>query len=434
MDKDASYFMNYQDERFSGHIIEISIDTGRKKIIPGLFGYIKEISPKGQYYTVKQSITNKTYNVMRSGIVVPSKMYDQLNRILGSSSEPAFSWEKPYYSYSTMKRTMVIKTSSGDIVHKDITASLVRKVGDIEEYHIHTMQNNEEKHINYLVRRTAIPDTYELIDQNQGNTILWLSPDGRWYSKSSVMLPINLNVSVYSDIQDISPEKREMIITTDGSTSYTIREDDNTVVLINYREKSLMRISQDPSSISNLSLSPDGRFLLYISIPSGSMELNKESFTQNSPKELEFRILDLKNGKKTLLERFPESLLSVKRLDYLKKTNLSPPELRYQMLNNLTVLPCAWSNDYKLAVLYYENLYLYQYIQGEERFIPLGRIDVANASIFDTDWDHFFYFLRNTTMDFWSNNTILILNLYTPSLWKLDLREYFSKKEAEKKL
>ncbi|MBN1901871.1 hypothetical protein JW926_11165 [Candidatus Sumerlaeota bacterium] len=340
MEKDKPYFLEHRNDWSSGYIMEISIDTGRKRFIPGLFGYITEISPEGKYYAVEQSITKASYNVTPSGFVIPSGIYDKLGKIFGYSTAAPFFWQRSFYHYKRRER-MVIKTTS----------------------------------------------------------------------------------------RDISPEKRGKIISADGSTSYKIQEGNNVAILIHHSEIGIngdLMFTQKFAPNKHISLSPDERYLLYITIPFQSVEFHDESLSQDSPKELEFRILDLKTGNRTLLEKVPASILSEKHYEYLKQKK-HPLSYKIRIISyDLSFIPCAWSNDFKLAVLYDENLYLYQYLPGEKRFIILGRVNMP-AELYSDSEEH-----DSLTMEIWSEDILLILSRLKESdtLWKLDLRSCIMEKKS----
>ena len=110
----------------------------------------------------------------------------------------------------------------------------------------------------------------------------------------------------------------------------------------------------------------------------------------------------------------------------------SPTETEYNELVKFeeifVSLPImVWSDDLKLAVLHDETLYIYQKNPSGNDFEKILSIDILEdlcekePSLFDP---------LGVSMDFWSNDLLLFMVNNNSSIWKLDLREYFSKKET----
>jgi hypothetical protein len=59
-------------------------------------------------------------------------------------------------------------------------------------------------------------------------------------------------------------------------------------------------------------------------------------------------------------------------------------------------------------------------VPEEDRFFPLGRVNVTDAFYPDPDPNKYYF----STMEFWSNEILLILTNFEHviSLWKIDLR------------
>jgi len=441
--RDELRFSKDNGAGWCGHIIEINVETGKRKEIFDLFGQLIEMDPKGRYYSVEQVLARHTYHVRKSGIVLPANMDRKLQKILGAFPEPSVSLEPPIY-YSNPVSKMILKTPDGDIIYPDFNTYPWEKYGDIEIYS--KCLEKEGKFITLLVRRTKYPDTFELIDKKVffGTGAFPLSTDGKWYARYRWAYPEEWNEWISRRETSSSREIGIPIIRTDLTTSHTIQSDENFIVLCSYDYNIFKPInlgmSPENAGIKNLSLSLDGRYLFFIRFPSSSIELYGEPFPDGFPMEMEFWLLDLKSGKEILLEKAPPSLLSYKKreaflegLKDLKDKNPSVEEIKKYITvsrsHEISMLPTAWSKDNKLAVLYDETLYVYRYLPRENRFLRLGSVNIIDALC-----DRLFRVSNqyNAMIDFWSNDTLLIGSLSYGSLWKLDLKEYFSKRQKGK--
>ena len=433
-DRDKLRFSEDAEFGWCGHIIEINVETEKRRGIFSLFGQIEEMDPKGRYYSVEQALEKHTYHVRKSGIVISANMDRKLQKILGASPEPLVSLEPSiYYKGGGPVRKMILKTPDGDIVYPDFNTYPWEKYGDIETYS--KCLEKEGKFITLLVRRTKYPDTFELIDKKKGffgPGAFPLSTDGKWYARNRWDYPKEWNEWISRQESSSSREIGIQIINTDRTTSYTIQPDEKFIVLCSdwdYYIWGILQISNERARMINLSLSPDGRYLFFIRFPSNSIELYGEPFPDGFPMEMEFWLLDLKSGKEILLEKAPPSLLSYKKreafleeLKGLKKFNPFKKEAKKYITGSrsreISMLPTAWSKDNKFAILYDEILYVYRYLPQENRFLRLGSVNII-----DTLYDRLFRveYRFNGMIAFWSNDTLLIMSLSYGSLWKLDL-------------
>lgn len=423
--------------RNHGHIIEINFQTGKKRVIHGLFGSITEIDPMGKYYTVKQEFGDRDYHVRKPGIVMPAFLDERLRKIMGSSEEPIILNKlfRPFDEY--ISGSMIIKTQHGEIVYHEIHNRYpMQEYENILVFRIFIQQ--EKEYITYILRKTGIPNTFELIDQYNGyHEFFPFSNDGRWYAERRVGMPGECYKSGF--IEDVPSEEETgvQIIRTDRATSYTISTDKKFVVLSNFLFRFyrgyLINSFSPVSDNQSLSISKDGKFLFFIRFSSNHTEIGGATVPDGFSKEMEFWILDLENGEEILLEKikpgFPthkqrEAFLKEKEdhLQMNKRGNFSNNYLQYLIKsrwNNVPFLANAWSDDYKLAVLFDENIYLYRYLLEERRFIPLGSVNVP-AEFYPECY--LFYYKHKAEMEFYSDETLLIFLANTHSLWKLDLR------------
>lgn len=407
---------DYSSRGNRGKIMKINIDTGRVHQYAGIYGIIEDIHPTGSFFIINPYWNKRSLILFDNGIYFP--YLPRVSKYIRGGIFNLKMDDRDSLSYGTYK--------IGDGLYELKT---VNREGEIISIFFQNPMSFYHFFISSQYDKNFFYNPYNHL------LIKSMSPDGKWYADSIM----GISPDEMKDFPDFSTMYPTLfnpirIISADHTTTHVLETKGTVTLLRNPLNNLTMYDLYDWENLCRkhlaLCISPDGRYLAFQRMFSGTIEHQGKTFPDFFPREIRICILDLLTGKESELKNvsWDPSVFQTDR-EYQSKSyegfleSLQFPERTVRLSNliindiygNLKLLPLFWLKENILAVLDGGKIHLFS-ISPEAKYL-WETIDLEkDILLYENDP----YALN---MSSWSEDIILLWG--EKNLWKLNLREYF---------